>query len=880
MKIFYKNKGAISVFLCLILLPVLLVGGLTVDASRIYMSKVVISDAGEMAMNAGLAQYNEVLHDEWGLFVMNQSPELMSDSLEAYFNMSLNGTGLPDADDYDRILDLLTESFDAINVSGSEIYRTEVEKQQILEYMKYRAPICLTELILDKIEQIKDTKKMTEAMEAEMDFSEAMEDCQDAFEAAKAELDKLNQIINSFPTPSSLETILSNAEKDYKEVMSRCFLMRGMIQCFDEKDTSKDLKDMAEKYISSVKKVDLAAPFSQNTFNSYIQSRYYMNTVEHLGGINKLLQEYDASQAEQSGEKGTDSTERKDLEKIVSVYNEQKERTAGYLTVLLSTANGVVENSYNTLNSYWTQAKTAEAQAKITYSQLEEVKKKLEKAAEKFSIWESKCETLGDKAGDMKNEIERYRKFFFDENGDGKKCMENLEILMVDVQTDQYYFGEIKDILTEEKLFGFSIATTPSTTQMNKYRAEAENSVRGAEANYASEEIIRNSYISNYAHTTISTAYIMERITDEPFYLQLQEYCKERNESNSQTQQDEANGKLNQSKEGSEEAKKEDEYPKYNWGDAGVTLPSAESVSSSEDASESLANLDIEGNVNNKRARRNIIAKFKESIRAANSFLDGVDRILADGIEGLYIAEYDMQMLSCYTSNKENGEEIPVDSVLSISGYKLSEHKAYRAEVEYILWGNQSSQKNIRNTIMMIFGIRMLFNSFFAFTDSTINGTAEMLATAIAGEMPYLIPVVKVVIKLGFAGVETADDIKKIKNGYGVTIIKNSDTWQTGVHAGDNTKGVTFDYSEYLRVFLNVNMLAGNEVAILGRTLDCIQVNEPEINLLDSYTMLSVEAKVKVRTNFMRKISDWSGGGRWGFSDDSYIIDYQSILGY
>jgi len=65
--IFYKNKGTISVFLTLILIPVLLFAGLTTDAARIAMSKVVISDAGEMAMNAGLAQYNEDLHDEYGL---------------------------------------------------------------------------------------------------------------------------------------------------------------------------------------------------------------------------------------------------------------------------------------------------------------------------------------------------------------------------------------------------------------------------------------------------------------------------------------------------------------------------------------------------------------------------------------------------------------------------------------------------------------------------------------------------------------------------------------------------------------------------------------------------------------------------------------------
>ena len=59
MKFFYKSRGTISVFLTIILVPVLIFGGMTTDAARISMSKVVISDAGEMAMNAGLAQYNE-----------------------------------------------------------------------------------------------------------------------------------------------------------------------------------------------------------------------------------------------------------------------------------------------------------------------------------------------------------------------------------------------------------------------------------------------------------------------------------------------------------------------------------------------------------------------------------------------------------------------------------------------------------------------------------------------------------------------------------------------------------------------------------------------------------------------------------------------------
>ena len=289
MKIFYKNNGAISVFLSLILLLVLVFGGMTVDVSRIYMSKVVISDAGEMAMNAGLAQYNEKLHDEYGFLVMDQSPEDMEEDLEAFFNGSLNGTGIPDTEDYNKILDLLTKSFDAIDVPGSEIYRTEVEKQQILEYMKYRAPVCIAELLTEKLDQLRDTKKMTEAMEAQMEFSEAMEECQDEFEKAKETLDALDRIVTTFPDTAGIRKELSDTEKDYKEIAAKCLLMREAIQNYDHRSNhqSGDLKEMAERFIDSAKKVSLSAPdiYQEKNFNSYIECLDYKKAVEDLGGI-------------------------------------------------------------------------------------------------------------------------------------------------------------------------------------------------------------------------------------------------------------------------------------------------------------------------------------------------------------------------------------------------------------------------------------------------------------------------------------------------------------------------------------------------------------------------------------------------------------------
>ena len=92
-------------------------------------------------MNAALSKYNDKLKDEYGLIAMDKQPSSMQKELEGYFTDSLNSSGLSNAGDYKHILDLVEQSFEVIDVEASKVYKTEVEKQQILEYMKYRAPV-------------------------------------------------------------------------------------------------------------------------------------------------------------------------------------------------------------------------------------------------------------------------------------------------------------------------------------------------------------------------------------------------------------------------------------------------------------------------------------------------------------------------------------------------------------------------------------------------------------------------------------------------------------------------------------------------------------------------------------------------------------------
>ena len=62
LKICEKNKGAISVFLTLILLPTFIFGGVIIDGSRILGAKNIISGAGDLAMNGALSNYHEELN--------------------------------------------------------------------------------------------------------------------------------------------------------------------------------------------------------------------------------------------------------------------------------------------------------------------------------------------------------------------------------------------------------------------------------------------------------------------------------------------------------------------------------------------------------------------------------------------------------------------------------------------------------------------------------------------------------------------------------------------------------------------------------------------------------------------------------------------------
>ncbi|MDR1157737.1 MAG: hypothetical protein LBK75_05440, partial [Oscillospiraceae bacterium] len=177
MRFLEKNRGSISVLLSIILLPTMTFVGLMVDSARLDLSRALVESSGALTTNAGLANYDTVLKDVYGLFAMSQNdadPDAaLQENLERYFKNTLQAHGLLESDDLDlqsellgelqdifvksgtqsrdSLLDVGYDSFEAKYVDDSSLANPRILKSQIVEFMKYRGPASIGLSILDSL---------------------------------------------------------------------------------------------------------------------------------------------------------------------------------------------------------------------------------------------------------------------------------------------------------------------------------------------------------------------------------------------------------------------------------------------------------------------------------------------------------------------------------------------------------------------------------------------------------------------------------------------------------------------------------------------------------------------------------------------------------
>lgn len=220
MRFFEKTKGAISIFLALIMLPMFTCAGLIVDGARISAAKTTLSGAGDLAMSAALSEYDTVLQDVYGLFAMSETTEELERNVSRYFTNTINNAGVLEASDsytrsfinsigslfstdemsFDNIVDTRVEGedgFQLVEVTGSALGRPEVLERQIIEFMKYRGPVSMGTGLLTKLGCIGETSKQTKVMEAKVDYEGQLDTVQEACETTYEAITKFNDAIKN-----------------------------------------------------------------------------------------------------------------------------------------------------------------------------------------------------------------------------------------------------------------------------------------------------------------------------------------------------------------------------------------------------------------------------------------------------------------------------------------------------------------------------------------------------------------------------------------------------------------------------------------------------------------------------------------------------------
>ncbi len=245
MEFFRKTKGAISVFLIMIMLPTLTSAVLLVDGTRYHSAQTLVQEAGDLAAYSTIANYNMNLKDYYGLFAIDDAN--MKATFTKYFKDTL-GYSATKAEEYSlKVQNLIKSSLlgsgkysDAsfFNIYNFQIGKADVTplhplsqpavlQNQIVEYTKYRGIETVLERfdILNKKEQVQEeTKAAQKVVEAVGELSGIEEvsvtkvsvgvgDLQDMVDAYNVKIDNLSVLKENF-NKSAAEEIRAMAFND------------------------------------------------------------------------------------------------------------------------------------------------------------------------------------------------------------------------------------------------------------------------------------------------------------------------------------------------------------------------------------------------------------------------------------------------------------------------------------------------------------------------------------------------------------------------------------------------------------------------------------------------------------------------------------------
>lgn len=281
---FINERGAVSLYLIIITLLLFLFNAVLIDYARILIAERQTEEAAKIALRSTMSSYHQKLQDK-GLFAFEGDQEKADNIFKDVFKKNLlDGEG--DGFNYLGLESVDEEITTDLNLDRS-LSNENILKYQILEEMKYKAPVEIAEAL------IKNFLKLSSQMEELSDYSSIADDLNDDaisrevfIENAKKEIERAKEKWNLIDGVMN-----TSGNSTYPDVENLSDIIKHKGDYTEYKDKKKDLEEEDDDYPSEEDDDD-----AENYLNS---SRELINellsditvTVGHLQNARNLIKD-------------------------------------------------------------------------------------------------------------------------------------------------------------------------------------------------------------------------------------------------------------------------------------------------------------------------------------------------------------------------------------------------------------------------------------------------------------------------------------------------------------------------------------------------------------------------------------------------------------
>ena len=795
-------KGAVTVFVAMMLIPAVLISGSGVDIARIYVARSEMQDANQLAANSALASYDALLQDLYGLYGIMKTDDELASMMEEYIRVAVFGE-----DWKDRSMGTFSHFYGerssltvtAEAASGKNLENAAVLRRQIEEYAKFRAPAVIVNEVLDKLDVFDKLKEDAKVIQDKMEIDDKIDEIDKIYEKLYNCIQKVNQAKNT-------ENGAVQSVNDYigrmETTIDRLYTTRTDGYTPAALEENSDLMgDYTQKYLG------LFENLHHLVTGGTIQEGYILGGEDEDG----VYQYGDFTSSYQ-----TDGLERS-LEK-------KKNDLKGYM-----------DNSRNSLKELLELAKKADEKRKELSEKVDALENKLNSGACSEELRTGMTETK-DKEG--KTYIQRYRELLSYNITAMAEAMD---------RHDRPQITQMIEMLDNDVLYGDPNLGTDCMFSLNTIR-----NINANQDGYEIDLVIRN---TQRARDGLDPLYdrlahldgITPQTYEVPGTFELFQSEKFRETKNKEFYEQ---LKKMYTSEGSAKKKKitkgieklagqiQDQYTSMLTFDPLGAWTYSKGSGGSGDTSSFGEEGDWSGSGSAK----------KQAQKALNDdLISCISNAGSSAANKLLLLTYDSEMFSCYATNdgysgtEEKEAEEPTEKNMAGIPLGIKVNYYFQSELEYLYNGNLANAKsNLKAVTGMIFLLRFVMNYIASFTITSVNSTVQMVEEALAYLGPVAIAIgelVRLVIVLG----EGVGDVGRLKNGCKVMVFKTNDTWQfslTGVldqiengtigdlstgdfGSGKNSDMAGFVYQDYMRLLL---LLVDGDV-LAQRTAKLMELN-------------------------------------------------------